>query len=233
MADRKIEELARGIWCWERHPRGVPAGEFGGRTSYAITTEGELLLLDPLVAAGEDPVLELLDSLVRSRVRILITMPYHARSSELLWRRYRRMKARIYGHPAIASRLGSVSGFEPVTALRDVAGVARFHAIGSPPRSQQAIEIPAVRALVFGDAVVDTGRGELRVWEEPLETVERRSWWETRYLPTLQRLADLEVDHVLVTHGQPAIGNGRAALQRALKSAPWQRPKRRPPFPNR
>jgi hypothetical protein len=28
-----------------------------------------------------------------------------------------------------------------------------------------------------------------RVWEAPLQTEERRSWWRTRYLPNLQQLA--------------------------------------------
>jgi len=226
MAERLIEELTTGIWRWERHPHGVPAGEFGGRTSYAITTESELLLLDPLVPADDDPVLATLDELVRSRVRILVTIPYHTRSSESLWRRYRNAKARIYGHPAVASRLGDRSGFEAITGGDDLAGVARFHAIGRPARSEQPIEIPAVRALVFGDAVVETGDGELHVWEAPLKNEERRSWWRTRHLPTLQRLLDLDIDHVLVTHGQPAIGNGRTALQHALERPPWQRPKR-------
>jgi len=142
------------------------------------------------------------------------------------WRRYRSAQARIYGHPAVATRLGDVSGFEAVTCGGDVAGIARFHSLGKPPRSQQPIEIAAVRALVFGDAVVETGGGELRVWATPLDSAHRRRSWHTRYLPTLQRLVNLDIDHVLVTHGEPAIGDGKTALQRALESAPWQRPKR-------
>jgi hypothetical protein len=62
------------------------------------------------------------------------------------------------------------------------------------------------------------GSGELRVWAAPLESEQRRRWWRARYLPTLQRLVDLDIDHVLVTHGQPAISDGKAALQRALES---------------
>jgi hypothetical protein len=107
-------------------------------------------------------------------VRILGSVPHHTRSSESLWRRYRSARARIYGHPAVATRLDDVSGFEAVSGGGEV-GIPRLHSIGRPPSSQQPIEIPAVRALVFGDAVVETGR---------------------------------------------------AALQRALESAPWQRPKR-------
>jgi hypothetical protein len=226
MASREVEEIVTGIWRWERCPRGLRPSEFGGWTSYAVAIESEVLLLDPLLDGDDDPALDVLDDLVRGRVRILVTMPYHNRSSESLWRRYRSAKARIYGHPAVATRLGDVSGFEAVTGGGDVAGIARFHPIGRPPSSQQPNEIAVIRALVFGDAVVETGGGELRVWAAPLDGEDRRRWWHARYLPTLQRLADLDIDHVLVTHGQPAIGDGKAALQRALKSAPWQRPKR-------
>jgi hypothetical protein len=221
-----VEEIAPGVWCWERRPHGLRAGEFGARTSYAVAVDGETLLLDPLVDGGDDPALDALDDVVGDRVRILITMPFHTRSAEPLWRRYRRAKARIYGHPDVATRLGDTSGFEPIAGGGDVGRFARFHRIGSPPRSEQPIEIPAHRALVFGDAVVETGGGELRVWDGPLDSERRRLWWHDRYLPTLERLAGLEVEHVLVTHGHAAVGNGAAALRGALRRDPWQRPKR-------
>jgi glyoxylase-like metal-dependent hydrolase (beta-lactamase superfamily II) len=113
-----------------------------------------------------------------------------------------------------------------VTGDTDVGGVARFHPIGSPPRSEQPIEIPAHRALVFGDAVVETGGGELRVWDDPLDNERRRRWWRERYLPTLERLTALKIENVLVTHGQAVLSDGAAALRRALEREPWQRPKR-------
>jgi glyoxylase-like metal-dependent hydrolase (beta-lactamase superfamily II) len=220
-----VEQIAPGIWRWERLPRGLRAGEFGSRTSYAVAVDGETLLVDPLVSGDADPVLAALDDVVRGRVRILVTMPFHTRSAEPLWRRYRHAGARIYGHPDAATRLGDTSGFEPL-AGGDVAGIARFHPIGSPLRSEQPIEIPAHRALVFGDSVVETGAGELRVWDGPLSSERRRRWWREVYLPTLERLTALDVEHVLVTHGRPVIGNGAAALRGALGQDPWQRPKR-------
>jgi glyoxylase-like metal-dependent hydrolase (beta-lactamase superfamily II) len=225
LAGSEMREIAPGIWCWQRRPRGLRPGEFGARTSYALTAGGETLLVDPLVTGEDDPALGVLDGLARGRVRILISKPYHTRSAEPLWRRYRRAQARIYGHPEVATRLGDVSGFQAVTG-GDVGGVARFHPIGNPPRSEQPIEVPAHRALVFGDAVVETGRGELRVWEDPLDSERRRRWWRERYLPTLEPLAALEPEHVLVTHGQPVLGEGAAALRRALGRDPWQRPRR-------
>lgn len=221
-----VQEIAAGIWCWQRRPRGLRPGEFGARTSYALTVGGETLLVDPLVEGDDDPALGVLDDLAGAHVRILISKPFHTRSAELLWRRYRRAKARIYGHPDVATRLGDTSGFEAVTGGTGVGGVARFHPIGSPPRSEQPIEIPAHRALVFGDAVVETGGSELRVWDDPLDSERRRRWWRERYLPTLKHLAALEVEHVLLTHGQPVLSDGAAALRRALEREPWQRRKR-------
>lgn len=227
MAASDIQQIAPGTWCWQRRPRGLRPGEFGARTSYALTVNAETLLVDALVTGEDDPLLGVLDDLAGRRVRILVSKPFHTRSAELLWRRYRRAQARIDGHAEVATRLGDTSGFEAVSGGDDVGGAARFHSIGSPPHSEQPIEIPARRALVFGDAVVETGGGELRVWEDRLDSERRRRWWHERYLPTLERLAALEPELVLVTHGQPIAGQGATALRRALERDPWQRPKRR------
>jgi hypothetical protein len=54
----------------------------------------------------------------------------------------------------------------------------------------------------------------------------RRRSWRERYLPTLEPPATLEIQHVLVTHGQAVLGDGASALRRALEREPWQRPKR-------
>ena len=93
MTGNGVQEIVTGIWCWERLPRGLRPGEFGARTSYALVVEGETLFVDPLVDGGEDPALGVLDDLVGSRVRILISKPFHTRSAEPLWRRYRRAPA--------------------------------------------------------------------------------------------------------------------------------------------
>jgi hypothetical protein len=230
LSDSLAHEVTPGIWCWQRRPRGLRPEEFGVRTSYAITLPAETLLVDPLVTGEDDPALSALDGLAAARIRILISKPYHTRSAELLRRRYQAAEARIYGHPEVATRLTDTTGFQPVTAGErgTEVGVARFRPLGRPPRNEQPIEIPALHALVFGDSVVETGRGELRVWEDALDSEQRRRWWEEKYQPTLQVLAALEPEHVLVTHGDPVVRNGAAALARALRRDPWQRPKRRP-----
>jgi glyoxylase-like metal-dependent hydrolase (beta-lactamase superfamily II) len=189
-----------------------------------VVVAGELLLIDPLVFGNDDPAVSVLDQLVGNRVRILVTLPYHTRSAGVLWRRYRRASATIYGHAGVATRLDDASGFTAIAGGQDVGGIVRFHTLGSPPRSEQPIEIPGRQALVFGDAVVETGDGELRVWEGRLDSERRRRWYG-RYLQSLERLAALNAEHILVTHGQPRLGDRAAALRRALGREPWQRPK--------
>jgi len=174
----------------------------------------------------EDAAVNIIDDLVKRQVRILVTVPHHTRSAEALWRRYHSAGAQIYGHPAVATRLVDTSGFEPVSGDGTVENLARVHVIDSPPRAEQPIEIPWHRALVFGDSVVETGDGQLRARGRALDSDRRRRWWYEQYLPTLERLADLEPAHVLVTHGKPAVGDGSTALRRALQRDPWQRPKR-------
>jgi hypothetical protein len=77
---------------------------------------------------------------------------------------------------------------------------------------------PSHRAFAFGDTVVGVD-GELRVWESPRR--EGTPWYRDRFLPTLRPLLDLDVEHVLVTHGPPVVGNGREQLERAFVLAPW------------
>ena len=182
------------------------------------------LLIDPLVDGADDPALTDLDELVRGRIRIVITIPYHARSSEFLWDRYREHDSRILGHPLVARRLDDHSGFTALQGGESIEGVARTHRIGRPVRAELPLEIPALRALVFGDAVVEHD-GEVRVWESPLTTQNRRHWYEDRFLPTLRPLLDTEPERILVTHGRPVLSGGRVALQRALASGPWQPPR--------
>lgn len=226
MTETGLKEIAVGIWQWEHRPRGLAPGEFGIRTSYALAVGQETLLIDPLMNGDDDPALPALDDVVHGRVRILISKPWHTRSAGTLWRRYRQAKAHIYGHRDVASRLEDTSGFTPVTGGTAIGEVAYYHPLGRPPRAEQPIEIAAHRAVVFGDAVVETD-GDLRVWEDPLGSEKRQRWWDERYRPTIERLAGPQTENVLVTHGQPVLRDGAAALRRALGRGPWQRQKPR------
>lgn len=189
--------------------------------SYLVQVGRVTLLIDPLVDGDADPALAELDELVGDPVRILISIPYHTRSAESLWRRYRERDAFILGHRLAAKRLSDTTGFRPLTGDDDIEGVARVHRIGRPVRAELPIEIPSQRALVFGDAIVEWG-GSLRLWEDPVESDNRRRWYEERFLPTLRDLARLDVERVLVTHGRPVLSDGAAALSEALHRGPWR-----------
>ena len=214
------QELTPGLWRWTaRHPEWHP-GEFGREVaSFALHEPGTLLLVDPLVTDdGAGSVLDLLDALAAdATVAILVTIPYHARSAEAL---AERLDATIHGHPATAKRLRDARRFVPAAAGDALPGGATAHAVGRPRRYELPLYLPSHRALAFGDAVVEAG-GELAMWcQEPLDD-HRERWYRDVFAPTLAPLLELDVERVLVTHGEPVLHGGRDALAAALQRPPW------------
>jgi hypothetical protein len=221
-----VQELAPGLWRWAlRHPEFHPPG-FEQVACYAVHDEVGTLLIDPLVEGEDDSDrLAALDGLVQGRIRIVITIPYHVRSAELLWRRYREShEACILGHPKTGERLQDRHGFrllEPGIALD---GGLLAHAIGRPRRAELPLWLPSHEALVFGDAILEVA-GSLRVWDDPLDSEQRERWYRERYVPTLDVLLVHDVQRVLVTHGEPVLDGARKRLERALELPPWSRRK--------
>ncbi len=218
-----MKEVAGGIHRWTtRHPEWHPGdGDgFGARVgSYAVLAGDELLLIDPLLAAEDVAAAERLDALAGGarRTSILVTIGYHVRSAETLAARY---GATVHGPPQVARRLDRApfARLEPGTP--GPAGVLA-HAIGRPRRGETPLWLPSHRALAFGDALVATPAGELRMWCQDRDEPGRRAFYRERFAPTLQPLADLEPDHVLVTHGEPVIGDGARALRGAIAAGAW------------
>ena len=86
------------------------------------------------------------------------------------------------------------------------------------------VELRSHRALVFGDAVCETGGGSVRVWDSPLDSENRKRWWSDRYLPTLQELGMKDFTSrsfygVMLRSGtpQPIIDKWNAAIRAALQ----------------
>ena len=210
-----IEQLDDGLWAWRaRHPEWHP-GKWGAEVvSFAVGEPERTLLVDPLVPEG---LWEELDGVVRGKVEILTTNPYHVRSASAASARYG--TARVWGHPACARRLDDSSVFCELRTDRTPDGVSAY-AIGKPRRHEMPLRIASQRALVFGDAVVGTPEG-LRVWEQTGGGERRERWYAERFLPTLEPLALLDIERVLVTHGPSVIRGGRRALRDALAQPPW------------
>ena len=78
-----LDELAPGLWRFTVTRNGIPPT----MTAYALREGEDTILVDPLIGGETEPLLAALDEIVRGRVRILVTTPFHVRGSELLWRR--------------------------------------------------------------------------------------------------------------------------------------------------
>ena len=215
-------ELADGLWRWTaRHPEWHP-DEFGKEVaSFAVRADGQALLIDPLLPPEPDAVLELVDELAGDGLAILITIPYHVRSSEELRRRYGR-DTTIWGHAAAGKRLSDSGGFHEIEPGGDLPAGVSAHAIGKPRRQEMPLYIPSHRALAFGDAVVEVDAA-LRVWATDRVDEKRIRFHRERFNPTLEPLLELDLERVLVTHGQPVLEDGREQLRAALEALPWSR----------
>ena len=217
-----MQKLTQGLWRWTaRHPEWHP-GEFGAEVACFAAQAGDTtLLIDPLIPPDPGPVLETIDASLNGRLAILITIPYHVRSSEDLWLRYRKdAEATIHGHRACTKRLKDDSGFREIEPGTQLPGGVTAHTIGKPRRYETPLHLPSHDALVFGDAVAET-EGRLVVWSGDKVEAKVERFYSERFNPTLEPLLELQFDAVLPTHGQPLMTNGKRALKRALHSKPW------------
>jgi hypothetical protein len=151
---------------------------------------------------------------------VLITIHYHVRSAAEVAARYGgTTPVEVWAHAAIERRLPRTLTFRPIRPGAPLPGGGRAFAIGKPRRQEQPLHFPSLRALAFGDSIVGVDGG-LRVWQS-VESERSERWYRERLLPTFQPLLDLEIDHVLPTHGPAVMGAGAEALARALAAPPW------------
>jgi hypothetical protein len=199
-----LVRLGRGLHRWSaRHPDADPAPSPGSPAdwgpdvaSVAYEAPDALLLVDPLVPGEREDLRAELDDLVRRhgrRVAIVTTLQFHRRSRAELAERYGASTSR-------AKR-----------ALPEGVDTIPIRGAG-----ETMVWLEEHRALVPGDRLIGADGGGLRLCPE--------SW--LRYLPSgmreaelrqaLRPLLDLPVEMVLVSHGEPVLRGGHAALVRAL-----------------
>jgi glyoxylase-like metal-dependent hydrolase (beta-lactamase superfamily II) len=215
-------QLARGLWRWTaRHPEWHP-GEFGSEVaSFALQAGDQTILVDPLLPPEPEAVLDLIEQQLADRLAILVTIPYHVRSSEHIRDRFRKqVETMIWGHAACRKRLSRAAGFRASAPGDRLPGGAVPFQIGKPRRFETPLLLPSHRALAFGDAVVEVD-GTLRVWSDRKVDDGVVGFYRERFNPTLKPLLELDFDRVLVTHGQPILEDGKAALRAAVRRKPW------------
>jgi hypothetical protein len=189
----RVQEIATGLWRWTGlHPAWTPAD--GGPdgwdqevSSYYCEAPGSIVLFDPLVP-------------MEDRDRFFAALDRDVERA----RRPVRVLLTVEDHRRSSGELAE--RYEG-TVGEPAAGVE----IALDRWDERVYWIPEHSALVLGDLVLARGGG----LELPRTWIGDERYDEVR--EGLRPLLELPVDRVLVTHGEPVIEGGRAALARALR----------------
>ena len=199
----ELHELRPGLWRWtSHHPEWKQAVG-----SVAYEGPDDLVLIDPLLPA--DDSLDSLVARVGKPVSALVTIFWHTRSADVLAARHgARVLAPSGGKAAVKRRAPTTTAFRPGAPLPG--GV---EAVATARSSEVVYWVPAHRAVVPGDVLLGADDGGVRLcprsWLPESTTVEQL---RSSLLPLLE----LPVTRVLVSHGEPVLRSGRAALEDAL-----------------
>lgn len=206
-----VTEIAPGLWRWTGYHEEWKE-DVG--SVYCETADG-VVLIDPLVPP-EDPerfwrALDRDLGRAGGDVHVLVTVFWHTRSAAQMVERYRaRVWAPARGKAAIARRAGVVTDpFAPDDPLPGGIEASR-----TARAAEVVYWVPAHRTLVPGDVLLGDGAGGVRMCP--------RSWLpegrsHADLAESLRPLLELPVERVLVSHGEPVLEDGRAALAAALE----------------
>jgi len=205
-----VLQLGPGIWRWTAYHEEWRQ-EVG--SVYYETPDG-VVLVDPLVPGDEEARFwKALDRdvlRVGGAVHVLVTVFWHTRSAREIVERYSaRVWAPARGEKAIARRAGTVTdAFGPDDPLP-----GEVVALPTARANEVVYWLPGERTLVPGDVLLGDGSGGLRLCP--------RSWLSERttlavLAESLRPLVGLPLERVLVSHGEPVLGDGRRAIEAAL-----------------
>ena len=206
-----VQELADGLWRWTGFHSEWK--EVVGSVYYE--SPDAIVLIDPLVPPDDaDRFWKALDRDVKrldKPVHVLITVFWHTRSTREVGERYEgRVWAPSRGRQAIERRAGHVTDvFRPADSLPG--GVVP---LATARAAEVVFWIPEHRSVVPGDVILGGEGGGLRLCPP--------SWLpqgvsQAKLRESLQPLLDLPAQRVLVSHGEPVLARGRAALERILE----------------
>jgi hypothetical protein len=203
-----MREIAPGLRYWKApHPQWNGATEWPEDVGCVYYEAADALaLIDPLLPRGrEESLLVALDRDVARLDRpvvVMLTAPWHKRDAASIAERY---GATVWAHPAAHAQVP----FETLAGpLPD--GIGTFSA-GGVWEGDVAFYIRPQRALVVAEFLMGIDGG-LRVCPSP--ALVDRAAFET----SLRKLLSWPIDHVLVSHGEPVIGNGGRRIHDALRA---------------
>jgi glyoxylase-like metal-dependent hydrolase (beta-lactamase superfamily II) len=217
-----VVKLAPGLWRWTaRHPdwtseHGGPDGWGPDVASFFCEADGTILLVDPIVPADADERARFWRALDRDVERagppqVVLTCSWHARSSGDMLDRYpgARLWAPAAGLAELPGDLVVTDPFRPGDAL-PAGATALEAAVGE---GEVLFWLPSHSALVAGDTLL--GGGPYGVQLCPVSWLGQADVDEVRG-SLRARIHGLPVERVLPTHGEPVLGRGADALERAL-----------------
>ena len=233
----QVREIRNGLWQWTApHPDWRPGkGGAGGWEEEVACVFHErpgasaVVVIDPLIPASGADRETFFTALERDLDRcglplaILLGNHHHERSARELYERYRLTRgASVWVSRAAIGRVetGITRPFLPGEPLP--CGI-ETHALPGLEDTEIAYFLPAAQTLVFADAVLGAGGGRLRVAPESWSTgtPEGIARYKADFRPALRRLLDLDVEAVLVSHGDSVTMGGRRALAEALEAPAW------------
>jgi hypothetical protein len=200
----QVTQLRPGLWRWTaEHPEWAPGAAWTREVGCVFAALPEaIVVVDPLIPSEPAEADRFHAALTRDveqagvPVYVLLTVHWHERSAETILERYDatlwRPEQPVDLPSGVTARL--VHGADWVEAL--------FH-------------FAPWRALVIGDLIIGDGGG-LRVPVEWFPT-EEQDWARSDLREKLRdATVDLDVELVLVSHGDPVLEQGGQALDRAL-----------------
>jgi hypothetical protein len=198
-----LTEIAPGLLRWTApHPDWNPDAKPGSSSdwdqmvgSVLYEVSDMVVLIDPLLPAdGQAQFLDWLDARVAGRpVSILTTIQWHRRDRRELAERYRANGTRVWNYVPAGVQQRPLRG----------AGETLFW-------------LPAVAALVAGDRLIGV-EGGVRVCPQSWLEGVRANRADVAAL--LRPLLELPIERVLVSHGEPVLEQGHAALEQAIAEA--------------
>ena len=233
----QVREIKTGLWQWTApHPDWRPGkGGAGGWEEEVACVFHErpgasaVVVIDPQVPASGADREQFFAALERDLERcglplaILLGNHFHERSARELYERYRLTRgASVWISRAAIGRVetGITRPFVPGDLLPCGIEAQALPGLGD---TEIAYYLPAARTLVFADAVLGAGGGRLRVAPESWagDTAEAKARYKAEFRPALRRLLELDVETVLVSHGDSVTTGGRRALAEALEAPAW------------
>jgi glyoxylase-like metal-dependent hydrolase (beta-lactamase superfamily II) len=195
-----MREITPGLRYWTApHPEWRGAADWPEEVGCVYYEAPDAtVLIDPLIPkSDEDELWATLDAFVERLglpVAVLLTAPWHARSASEIAERY---GSGVWIHQSDAAELPSgVEVFVP----------------GGVSEGQVAFLLRPPRALVVAEIFMGVNGGGLRVCPSPACSDDEA----LDFRRSLRTLLDLPIDHVLVSHGEPVINEGRSRIAEAL-----------------